>query len=133
MDTSYNFYRFSIHSSLPALLIPRDCNVYFTHWNQGFVYSRNIQILVETHTLACPIFKISQFSFYKLSNIIYISFIFNILHIYNYQGERTRNPLRGLHLVHMTRSCRLLQFIRNIILQKNKYVIWQEEFEDKKK
>ena len=79
------------------------------------LYSRNIQILVETHILACPIFKISQFSIYKLSNIIYNSFIFNILHIYNYQGERTRNPLRGLHLVHMTRSCRLLKFLRNII------------------
>ena len=97
MDT-YNFYRFSIHSPLPALLIPRDCNVYFN------------LLIIETHTLACPIFKISQFIIDKLSNIIYNSFIFNILHIYNYQGERTRNPLRGLHLVHVT-SCHLLQFI----------------------
>jgi len=81
------------------------------------LHSRNIQILIETHTLACPIFKISQCIIYKLSNIIYNSFNFNILNIYNYQGERTRNPLRGLHLMHMT-SCHLLQFIRNITLQK---------------
>jgi hypothetical protein len=83
-------------------------------------------LIIETHTLACSIYKISQFIIYKLSNIIYNSFIFNILHIYNYQGERTRNPLRGLHLVHMTRSCHLLQFIRNIrniILHKKKCVI----------
>jgi hypothetical protein len=35
-----------------------------------------------------PIFKISQFIIYKPWNIIYNSFIFNILHIYNYQGEQ---------------------------------------------
>jgi hypothetical protein len=46
--------------------------------------------IIETYTLACPIFKISQFIIDKPSNIIYNSFIFNILHIYKYQGERTQ-------------------------------------------
>ena len=41
-------------------------------------------------TLACHIFKISQFNIYKQSNITYFSIIFNILHSYNYQGERTQ-------------------------------------------
>ena len=42
------------------------------------------------YTLACSIFKISQFNIYKQSNITYFSIIFNTLHNYNYQGERTQ-------------------------------------------
>ena len=56
------------------------------------MYSKGLKFLliIETYTLACPIFKISQFIIiYKPSNIIYNSFIFNILQIYNYQGEQT--------------------------------------------
>ena len=45
--------------------------------------------IIETYTLAYRIFKISQFNIYKQSNITYFSIIFNILHNYNYQGERT--------------------------------------------
>ena len=40
--------------------------------------------------LACRIFKISQFNIFKQSNITYFSIIFNTLHNYNYQGERTQ-------------------------------------------
>jgi hypothetical protein len=53
MDT-YNFYRLSIHSSLPALPIP----TYLT------------LLIIETYTLVYSIFKISQFIIYKPSNII---------------------------------------------------------------
>jgi hypothetical protein len=48
--------------------------------------------IIETYTLACRIFKISQFNIYKQSNITYFSIIFNILHNYNYyQGDRTHS------------------------------------------
>ena len=40
--------------------------------------------------LACRIFKISQFNIFKQSNITYFSIIFNTLHNYNYQDERTQ-------------------------------------------
>jgi hypothetical protein len=40
--------------------------------------------------LACRIFKISQLNIFKQSNITYFSIIFNTLHNYNYQGERTQ-------------------------------------------
>ena len=40
--------------------------------------------------LACRIFKISQFNIFKQSNITYFSIIFNTLHNYKYQGERTQ-------------------------------------------
>ena len=60
----------------------------------NFTHYRNI------HILAWVIFKISQFIIYKPSNIIYTSFIFNILHIYNYQGEQVigqtdQEPFQG--------------------------------------
>ena len=42
------------------------------------------------YTLACRIFKISQFNIHKQSNITYFSIIFNTLHNYNYQDERTQ-------------------------------------------
>ena len=37
------------------------------------------------------IFKISQFNIFKQSNITYFSIIFNTLHNYKYQGERTQS------------------------------------------
>ena len=54
MDT-YNIYRLSIHSSIPALLIPTYLAL----------------LIIETYTLVYSIFKISQFIIYKPSNIIY--------------------------------------------------------------
>ena len=62
-------------------------HLYLLHLFQGlkcFALS-----IIEAYTLAYRIFKISQFNIYKQSNITYFSIIFNILHNYNYQGERT--------------------------------------------
>ena len=46
----------------------------------NFAHNRNIHLLKFLNLL------------FVTSNIIYTLFIFNTLHIYNYQGERTRNP-----------------------------------------
>jgi hypothetical protein len=57
-------------------------------------------VLLRVHwlyTLACRIFKISQFNIHKQSNITYFSIIFNTLHNYNYQDERTQGEWTRIH------------------------------------
>ena len=70
IDT-YNFYKLSIHSYLP---------VYIFEGTEMFNFDHN-----RTIHFSIPHIQISQFIIYEHQ----ISFIFNILHIYNYQGERT--------------------------------------------
>jgi hypothetical protein len=93
------------------------------------LYSRNIQILVETHTLACPIFKISQFSIYKLSNIIYNSFIFNILHIYSLILYQSKNCGHRIHVLFMMYDvywyCQMKKKRLIMKILKKEWFIWQ--------
>jgi hypothetical protein len=56
-----------------------------------FTYSKGLKcstvLIIETYTLACPIFKISQFIIYKPSNSIY-----------NYQGEQSGTLFIDIYL-----------------------------------
>ena len=73
--------------------------------------------IIETYTLACRIFKISQFNIYKQSNITYFSIIFNILHNYNYyQGEQKQQKSK----VECSFQCPYISYIYIVFWLKRK-------------
>jgi hypothetical protein len=58
--------------------------------NIHFFRYASLEFMLYISYNQCSIFKISQFNIYKQSNITYFSIIFNTLHNYNYQDERTQ-------------------------------------------
>jgi hypothetical protein len=58
-----------------------------------FTYSKGLKcltlLIIETYTLACSIFKISQFIIYKPSNIIYTSFSFGVASLFCSASNQT--------------------------------------------